>query len=414
MSSAGPRSKTTVLAFRADGPYWSDLVHLLAYPDGVSYIWPFRYDARLIEPSLRGEFVSEESRRKLAGQSVLVGARFSTKFTDRFIPIRRAHIIHVDSATGIYRWLFRLGEAIDFVGATNLADCAVQISAPVDHLAFRSDIEVPRAFAKDHSTLGASWKAFATLVSREKSFPINPDAKRSIFLHIQPIQSKSGMLAPARIFKSWSGKNVYGFDLRQGHRYELTLSHFVPSLEKTNSTICRISIEPKLPAANVEPNSAELTLIGNYGSETLVLGAAAPSQTWEQLDLIPSEKVYKSQDGTREICRTGCQFRSGFPGHSGVGYGARCYPQFCCSCLLPRLVRPVYLASSSKRLPAEALRGIRFLHSGPYFSRSLQHLPLRVLQFRFSNPALIPRHECCGSGLAADEQHSGLLRPRLG
>src|SRR5262249_26325520 len=64
-SRATPSPPGLILAFRADGPYWSDLVHILAYPDGVSYIWPFRYDARYVDPTLIDSLKTDEARAAL-------------------------------------------------------------------------------------------------------------------------------------------------------------------------------------------------------------------------------------------------------------------------------------------------------------------------------------------------------------
>src|SRR3974377_1108561 len=83
-----------VLSFRADGPFWSDLVHVLAYPDEISYVWPFRYDAGRIEPALRKELSDLHSRRGLAGSRVLIAARFHTAAASaHLLPLRWARII---------------------------------------------------------------------------------------------------------------------------------------------------------------------------------------------------------------------------------------------------------------------------------------------------------------------------------
>jgi hypothetical protein len=289
-----------VLSFRADGPYWSDLVHLLAYPVGISYIWPFRYGADLVEPSLRDEFDSVSARDNLRGSPILVGARFQTAQRNKFVPIRRATIIQVDSSTGIYSFLFRLGPAMDFVGKADLATCAVELTQHVDHLAFRADLGAPILKDAVPGRFGPSWKEFASLIVRERVLPLNGEAKRSVFFHVLPIQSADGDVSPARIFKSWSKEDVFGFQLKEGHRYVLKFSHYVPCLEE-NTTVREFIVEPKLPTSNVESNKAQITLIGNYGVESVLLGAARPSETWEELVLAPTEKIYTAQDGTSTV-----------------------------------------------------------------------------------------------------------------
>ncbi len=295
------RAPQIVLSFRADGPYWSDLIHLLAYPEGISYVWPFRYDARLIEPSLRDDFASASTAKLLRGTPILVGARFHSRHTDKFVPIRLANLIQVDSSSGIYSFYFRLGPAMDFVDATDLVSCAVNITQDVDHLAFRTNLTATKYKVASPTKLGPSWKEFASLIANEVVLPINEGAQRSLFFHIPPIRSATGDVKPERIFKSWSGEHVFGFKLKEGRRYELKFSHFVPSLETTNTTIREVLVEPKLPATNLEPNTTHVTMIGNYGVESLLLGAARPSQVWEQLELAPTEKIYTAQDGTTKI-----------------------------------------------------------------------------------------------------------------
>jgi hypothetical protein len=295
------RKPGVVLSFRADGPYWSDLVHLLAYPDGINYVWPFRYDARLVESSLRAEFDTAAMRRALCGASILIGARFLASHTDKFLPIRRATIIQVDASAGIYSWLFRLGPAMDFVGAADLSNCAVDMTEDVDHLAFRDNLTPPLNQVADYQKLGASWKAFASLIVQESVLPINNDAKRSLFFHINPIRSAAGQVGTKLIFKSWSREDVFGFQLKEGQRYELKFSHYVPSLEGANTTIRAILIQPKLPATNIEPNTTQIDAIGNYGIESIILGAARRSETWEQLALSPTEKVYTAQNGQTQV-----------------------------------------------------------------------------------------------------------------
>jgi hypothetical protein len=104
------KKRLLVLSFRADGPYWADLVHLLAYPAGISYVWPFRYDAERVQLDLRNELKTARSCRSLAGSTVLIAARFHTDSADdRLLPIRYGTLIHVDLSAGIYSFHFRVG-----------------------------------------------------------------------------------------------------------------------------------------------------------------------------------------------------------------------------------------------------------------------------------------------------------------
>ena len=107
---ARPKKPLLVLSFRADGPFWADLVHLLAYPAGVSYIWPFRYNAPRVHPDLKKELETAHSCGSLAGSPVLIVARFHTDSADdRLLPIRYGTLVHVDLSAGIYSFHFRVG-----------------------------------------------------------------------------------------------------------------------------------------------------------------------------------------------------------------------------------------------------------------------------------------------------------------
>src|SRR5262245_13044391 len=126
----GRRTNTaTVLSFRADGPYWTDLIHLLAYPEGITYIWPFRYNRARVSAALLSVFDDARRRRRLKNSPILIAARFhSGGAENRVLPIRLARVIHVGVATGIYSVTFRLGRSVDFSNATDLSSCTFATS----------------------------------------------------------------------------------------------------------------------------------------------------------------------------------------------------------------------------------------------------------------------------------------------
>jgi hypothetical protein len=285
-----------VLCFRADGPYWFDLVHLLAYPDGVSYLWPFRYDANRIEPTLRSEVDTPGRRRALSGTRALVAARFHTAAQDRLVPIRYATIVHVGIFAGIYSFSFRLGQPFGFEGASDLLSCSVQTSQDVEHLTFRENVIPPLSSLSEGDLVGVSWKKFAQLLVRENSLPINDEARHSLFIHMGGPEDETVAAPIRRIRKTKSGEDVYGYQLKEGRKYELRYSHLVPALEGINTTVREILIEPKFAGESLEVNTTEATLIGNYGAQSLILGAASPTSIWHELRLAPKEKQLTSQD----------------------------------------------------------------------------------------------------------------------
>jgi hypothetical protein len=291
-----------VLSFRADGPYWPDLVHLLAYPTGISYIWPFRYDAPRVQADLRKELESAHACRSLAGKPVLIAARFHTASADdRLLPIRYGTLSHVDLSAGIYSFHFRLGLPIQFDKATDLQSCTVQTSQHVDLLAFRERVTPPVPIAQGEHLIGTCWKSFAQLVVRETHLPLKDEAKRSLFINISAPVGKRKTVPVRQISHGFSGPDVHGYALKEGSRYEVKYSHYVPILEGANTTVQEITVEPSLAAGNFEVNTAKATLIGNYGTQGLIVGAVNPTAVWHEFAIAPAEKKLLSQSGGIEI-----------------------------------------------------------------------------------------------------------------
>jgi hypothetical protein len=242
---ARPRKPLLVLSFRADGPFWADLIHLLAYPAGVSYIWPFRYNASRVHPDLKKELETAHSCGSLAGNPVLIAARFHTDSADdRLLPIRYGTLVHVDLSAGIYSFHFRVGLPIQFDKAGDLHSCSVQTTQHVDLLAFREDVTLPVPAVQDEYLIGICWKSFAELVARETRLPLNDEAKRSLFVSISAPAGKRATVPIRQVGRAFSGPDVYGYALKEGCRYEVKYSHYVPILEGADTTVQEIIVEP--------------------------------------------------------------------------------------------------------------------------------------------------------------------------
>jgi hypothetical protein len=256
-------------------------------------------------------FNDERRRRRLKNSRVLIAARFhSAGAEDRVLPIRLARIIHVEVATGIYSLTFRLGRSVDFSSATDLSSCTFITSADVDYLAFEESIhpwnlrEVgTAALSQTPEDGGRSWMAFCSLLSREAVLPINERAKQSLFFHVMaPVCDDDDEPAPVkRIRRTRSGDDCYGFRLKEGKRYSFTYSHYVPALEGKNTTVQTITVALNVSGASLELNTNQMNLIGNYGTQTFLVGATAPTSVWHALAIAPQDKTLKSQTGDIEI-----------------------------------------------------------------------------------------------------------------
>jgi hypothetical protein len=207
-----------ILSFRADGPYWSDLIHLLAYPEGVSYIWPFRYSAKRIHADLLREVDDPKTRKKLRGATAIIAARFQTaSAADRILIVRYATIIHADIFAGTYSFYFRLGGAPRFADASDLQSNTTTTAQHVDHLAFRETIRSPLATIESADLIGVSWRHFARLLTLETTLPIAEEAKRSLFIHVGAPSRKGKDVEAQLLWKPtkwpWQplGEEVYGF-----------------------------------------------------------------------------------------------------------------------------------------------------------------------------------------------------------
>jgi hypothetical protein len=291
-----------ILSFRADGPFWTDLVHLLAYPEGISYIWPFRYDRERIAANVCAEIEDAKSRRALSGQSVLITARFQTENAkQKLLPIRQATLIGVDVWAGVYSFTFRLGQSFQFQQASDLDSCTTQTQQPFDLLAFREEIKPTLEITKAADLAGTAWKAFVRLVANETKLPINKEATRSLFIYVGVPAVGCKSASVDRIQKSPSGSDVYGYKLKEGQNYEVKYSHFIPSLEGKNTTVREIIVRPQFSDATIQFTETEATLIGNYGTQSLMMGAVSPTAVWHGVAIAPAEKKLISQTSNIEI-----------------------------------------------------------------------------------------------------------------
>lgn len=289
------------LSFFGDGPYWRDFALAPAYPSGFSYIWPFRYDDRLVEPLLRAELAPSEGAKKLVGTDAFLCARFSTAHQDTVLPLRKITITHVDVSAEIYSFYFRAGPLVDVQSVTKLSEVGLEIPAASraglgNFLAFRSQLPTPALASTDPGLEDRVWAKLCQLISAESVLPINEQAKRSLFLRFR-IPSLGVNPAPVeRLYTSIGQGPVYGAAFREGQAYEVTYSHRVPWLESKNTTVSEIPLDYKLPTSSVELNSPMGSVIGNYQVTHISLAALRSSGTWEELVIAPRERELTAQN----------------------------------------------------------------------------------------------------------------------
>jgi hypothetical protein len=289
-----------LLCFFGDGPYWRDFVLGPAYPSGFSYIWPFRYDDKYVEPSLRTELAKTNRPHNLEGSTAILGARFGGIHNNKVLPIRKVTVSHVDVSAGVYSLYFRCGPLVDFRKAATLSGLALDLSpaaaGSATYLCFRESVTLPSFLGDDLALEEQVWAQFCQLLSAETALPVRDDAKRSLFLRFRTPSTSSGPVPVERLYLSTGQGPIYGAALREGSAYELAYSHRVPWLEGKNTTIAEIPLDYKLPTSSVELNSPTGAVIGNYQVSHISLSALRATPTWEELLIQPRERKLVSQN----------------------------------------------------------------------------------------------------------------------
>jgi hypothetical protein len=292
------------LCFFGDGPFWRDFVLAPAYPSGFSYIWPFRYDDKWVQPKLQTELATPAGRKKLENTEATLGVRFGNPHSETVLPLRKITLTHVDTSAGLYSFYFRAGPLVDVQSATELSTVGIPISASEkavvgSSLAFRSASSMPAVISTDPDLEDRVWAKLCELICSESVLPINPQAKQSLFLRFGIPSAGLHPVAVECLYTSEGQGPVYGASFREGQVYEVTYSHRIPWLGGKNTTVSEIPVDYKLPTSSVELNSPTGSVIGNYQVTHISVAALRSSATWEELVIAPRERDLTSQNGDK-------------------------------------------------------------------------------------------------------------------
>jgi hypothetical protein len=245
-----------------------------------------------------------EGRFEFATRCIL-GARFLQAATETLLPIRIGNVVTARREAGICEFHFRLGPMFDFRGASDLAQAAIDLHSASggsmgQQLAFRAELDPPLPTLPESSS-GASWRRFSELAATDPSLPINDEARRSLFLRLGLPKHGSRAAKVARLRRSSTGVQTFGPVLLEGRDYDLTLVHYVPSLERKHTTLGEVPVDISLPSTNISLNTVTESLLGNYGTQEFMLTTTSASPAWEKLIIAPKAEQYTSQDGTAQI-----------------------------------------------------------------------------------------------------------------
>jgi hypothetical protein len=246
--------------------YLRDIARALALPPAT---WlAFRYERRLIAETLLRQLATEESRRKLVGESVLIA--YIDQHEDRaeleIVPCRYATLVSV-AAVGQTASLEL--EVNDFAYSADLLTFNAQLKAAAGEL-------LPRRV--DEAVVGAYWFTVANTPAVERSagdalweqivaqLAPRPDFVNERFFYsvrgITEIGSENVIAAKANVFK-----------LRPDRDYELRLYHYYPGEENLQAEV-RASATGAPVEFTVTP---ELLLDSRYDLKRVPFRTGSPS-----------------------------------------------------------------------------------------------------------------------------------------
>jgi hypothetical protein len=298
-----------LLTFFGDGPYWTDFIHLLACPPGCSYVHPFRYDENWVDPRLSTLLTSTTQGSTLAKRfrSLVIGARFGSSHS--LLPLRKAELLFVER-NGPLLFYFRVNEFVSTGVAQNLNARCITIPDPAhNYLAFSADM-CGTLDAVSNDDESEHWKHLTTALATDTSLPINPQARRSIFLRPHaPLSGRGKSSKPRLLSTSHSGLPHYGFALYPGRTYDMSVSYRIPCLEGAKTTIGEFQI--KLEGADpsqLSLSTATLSCVGNYGKQDLEMEPRNSTAVPSTLMLAPPAQS-TPQDGSANVLGTTTSIR---------------------------------------------------------------------------------------------------------
>ncbi len=303
--------QTHFLSFYGDGPFWTDFLHLLAYPSNTNYIWPFRYPEELVHASLSERVKKgKRERRTLVGAEVIVGTRFQDQVhTNLFIPIRKAYIRRVELQAGIYQFHFFLGDSFDFRNVSSINDLSISVEIENGKLAFCCDYTDGLPDLCPATAEGDNWNSFSRLVSSETVLPINENAANGLWLKVLVGDGESrglgiGIEKGSESWKWWRRKRANrSLFMYPSQSTRISFAHHLPSLEGKNTTLGEIDINVLSDNSSFELSTVGARAIGNYGVQEFSLAALSPTQITHKISFEFASDKLKSQND-KEVVQT--------------------------------------------------------------------------------------------------------------
>lgn len=262
-----------------DSDRWSSAFEPLLYPTGISFYRPFSYREGYFHPIQTAQLLSDQAQcdallKQPSWNRGFFGIRFSRDdaFVSRFVPLRKISLTGVRSAN-VLNLHFRLGpfvnpvldqgkrrfRALDLNGAVpDLKETKLFIDAP------KELVEAAEALETNDEFPVAFWDAF-----EEQLSPAAWEKVRNAFVlrltDFRP-RGKNHSLAARKID---SASQLYGYSLRAGSAYDLTLSHYRIIQRGQDVPATEFQFVLGNPQEEISSSKRMLQLLGNYRDNAL-------------------------------------------------------------------------------------------------------------------------------------------------
>jgi hypothetical protein len=293
--------KNLYLCFFGDSALWDNIIQVMAYPDGYTYIRPFRYRDNWLHPEIMDDIKNPKKREALYSEKAILGMRFLTNSYEwLLLPIREITITKIEYMPDNHSVYFTLGPMVDFRKFKHIKDACVEIP---DHerqglsgkeLFLKSSVPHPKTNFVSSEEEDYSWIEYADKIAKDNTLPFNDRAKNAMFLRLSNLNDSEDMKTGKINESKYMGK-VFGLQLTEGKSYEIGIIHRIPILIGTNTTIEPINVSYESPTNNIEFNRSEETYTANYQTHTVIVTAKKPSGTSEEIIVRPAEKDDKSK-----------------------------------------------------------------------------------------------------------------------
>lgn len=292
-------SKTLLLCFRLDGPYWDDLIYLSAYPSGFTYEkWPFRYrDVRMHSEILAQMPAWDRVGSRLEVDAILAARFMSVNYLNWVLPIRKIKITRASAESGTNSFYFRLMEPRDFSSVSDLQQGRMQLpaeewSSEVDSnpLALYSSLDFSSLSWAAAKTEGDSWAKLVDLVGASENVPMHAELKSATFVRFSAPSRGSAVCPIEALFTDDVRGSVFGASMKEGRAYTIKVTHRITG--KREETRPTLSLEYKIANHNIELSQPVTEVIGYQQTTPMVVSALSATPAWE--DFV----VRASRDGT--------------------------------------------------------------------------------------------------------------------